>query len=85
MFVECLSNRVIPAQRALESTTAIQKLQRVFGAEYIEILTLRALALCQQKTILENRVLSDRLWAAAPMNELELSDVLASFSGGLSE
>ena len=49
------------------------------------MLTLRALALCQQKTILENRVLSDGLWAAAPMNELELSDVLASFSGGLSE
>ena len=76
MFVECLSNRVIPAQHALESTPAIKKLQRVFGAEHVEILTLRALALCQQKKILENRVLSDGLWAAAPMDELELSDAV---------
>jgi ATP-dependent exoDNAse (exonuclease V) alpha subunit len=46
------------------------------SVERLEILTLRTLAICQQEKILENRVLSDGVWAAAPVDELELSDAV---------
>ena len=51
-----------------------RKLQRVIGAEQIEVFPLPAPALRQQKEVLEYRVLSDRFVTAPPANEFELRD-----------
>src|SRR6266404_9755498 len=72
--LEVIEQFHVPTEYAFQLAAAIEEVQWGLGAEHIKVLALLTRALRQQIEVFEQLVLPDGFGAAAPVNELELSD-----------
>lgn len=77
--IEGISQLLITAEDAAESTSAIQELQRVLSIDHIEAPALITVVLGEIEKVFEQLVLSDGLRTALPVDELELRHTTVGF------